>query len=142
MIPLLQLTVESNMNIPVFDFINSWDHKILQILFGMVFGLFIQQVILSVPKFKLTASIDKVGTWLASFSYTLYLVHVPLMYLFQKLGAQRAEMLDAKSLGWFILYLVGGLLGSYIIYFGFERNTSKVKRFLYNRIDKKTIYVC
>jgi peptidoglycan/LPS O-acetylase OafA/YrhL len=72
---------------------------------------------------------------LAEFSFTLYVLHVPLIHLLQHLGRNwfGGEKLDPSSTADFAVYfaILGIVLAlSYLSYLVFERNTYRVRRIL------------
>jgi peptidoglycan/LPS O-acetylase OafA/YrhL len=78
--------------------------------------------------------IGTLGKWLSEFSFTLYVLHVPLIYLLQYVGRTwfGREMLDPAKPADFALYfgMLAFLMGtSYLSYLLFERNTYRVRRF-------------
>ena len=106
-----------------------------------------QDLICSLPIVVLLATMNKpignstvlrrvgtLGKWLSEFSFTLYVLHVPLIHLLQYVGRTwfGREMLDPARPADFALYfgLLAFLMGtSYLSYLLFERNTYRVRRF-------------
>lgn len=103
---------------------------IIIILFGASFSIFIKTVIGIVPKSKALIFLNDSGTKLATFSYTLYLTHAPLLKLLRHLGAPKSESVNLLSMSLYILWLAVGLLVAYALYYLFERNTPQFKRYL------------
>ncbi|MDB5790101.1 MAG: hypothetical protein JWQ80_125, partial [Massilia sp.] len=74
------------------------------------------------------------GKWLSEFSFTLYVLHVPVIDLMQHIGLTRfgRTKLDPGSAADFATY-VGMLailmVSAYLSYLVFERNTYRVRRF-------------
>jgi peptidoglycan/LPS O-acetylase OafA/YrhL len=78
--------------------------------------------------------IGAVGKWLSEFSFTLYVLHVPVIFLFEHIGRSHfgRDKLDPTSAADFAIYF--GALAilmalSYLSYLLFERNTYRVRRF-------------
>lgn len=74
------------------------------------------------------------GKWLSEFSFTLYVLHVPVIDLVQHIGRTQfgRDKLDPGSAADFALYfgMLGILMASaYLSYLVFERNTYRVRRF-------------
>jgi peptidoglycan/LPS O-acetylase OafA/YrhL len=72
---------------------------------------------------------------LSEFSFTLYVLHVPVIQLLQHVGRTwfGREKLDPSSAADFAVYfaILGILLAaSYLCYLLFERNTYRVRRFV------------
>jgi peptidoglycan/LPS O-acetylase OafA/YrhL len=78
--------------------------------------------------------VGALGKWLSEFSFTLYVLHVPLIFLLQYVGRTwfGRKMLDPAVPADFALYfgMLAFLMGaSYLSYLLFERNTYRVRRF-------------
>lgn len=108
--------------------------NIITLLFGLSFAILVQQLIQTKPSSKFLISLNKAGTKLAAFSYTLYLTHVPVLRLLQGLGFPKSRMISAESCLLYVAELAIGLIVAYAIYWVFERNTSRVKSYIKARI--------
>lgn len=133
-ITMLELNFEGNFSLDISRWLPTTNRKALSILFAFFAAVFLNNVILFKPKRKIWLDVNKAGTLLAAFSYTLYLVHVPLMRLFIWLGAKRATSLDSVSIAIYLGLLLCGLAGSYLIYLLFEKQTGRVKKYLRNHL--------
>ncbi|MET0982202.1 MAG: acyltransferase [Telluria sp.] len=72
--------------------------------------------------------------WLSEFSFTLYVLHVPMIDLMQHIGATQLgrHKLDPGSAADFAIYfgmLAILMVSAYLSYLVFERNTYRVRRF-------------
>ena len=112
---------------------------ILEIIFCSVFCIFMVQSIQNIPSTRFSKKLNRIGTRLAAFSYTLYLTHIPVRDILVRLGAPKSQELTISSVGLYILWLSIALSIAYCIYWIFERNTSKVKIFIKSRITHKNI---
>lgn len=84
---------------------------------------------------SLVASLfDRVGFQLAGFSYTLYLVHYPVMVLWRHFGLIRAPAVTAQAIAIYGALILFSMLMSYMFYYLFERNTYLVKRWIRARL--------
>lgn len=128
-IVLLQLTSDSvSVSIDKWHFINR---PFLEIVFSIFCSLFIQQIVLIKPTHKIPILLDKWGTKLAVFSYTLYLVHrILFLVLFKYFFTQNCGYFNLKYILLYVLFLGIILIVSYMIYYLFERNTATVKKYL------------
>jgi peptidoglycan/LPS O-acetylase OafA/YrhL len=106
-----------------------------------------QDLICSLPVVLLLAAMNKpignsvflqrvgaFGKWLSEFSFTLYVLHVPMIDLLQHIGRTHfgRQKLDPSNPADFAIYfIVLGILmaASYLSYLVFERNTYRVRRF-------------
>lgn len=104
--------------------------NILYILLSTAFAVFLQQLILRFPKRKLTIKINDMGAFLASFSYTLYLTHYPILGLFKNLGFEKYNTITLKSLVVYSVSLIFCLFIAYVIYLPFEKRTDYYKKLI------------
>jgi peptidoglycan/LPS O-acetylase OafA/YrhL len=106
------------------------------LLFSLAFLVFLSstQVTLD-PASVLAARLGTVGKFFAEFSFTLYVLHVPLIKLMQHIGMELAgsyRLSPAEPAAFAIYFgmLATILLLSYTSYLFFESQTPKVRRFL------------
>ena len=134
------LVLAVSVGVSVYYRINGVNDDILPESFG-------QDLICTLPVVVLLAAMNKpigpsaflqrVGTfgkWLSEFSFTLYVLHVPVIELMQHIGRTQfgREELDPTSAADFATYfaMLAILMGtSYLSYLLFERNTYRVRRF-------------
>jgi peptidoglycan/LPS O-acetylase OafA/YrhL len=128
-IALLQLTGESrSIQIGFLRYLPSRD--VIQLFFALFMSIMIQQLLLFMPRRKFAVKIDKAGTYLAKFSYTLYLTHYPLLGLLNYWGFPKSEQVNATSVGFYLLQMLICLVAAYVLYLGFEKHTVVVKRYI------------
>lgn len=120
-------TLEQTFNIEV----------IAELCLGLSMCVIVQQVILRKPKGKLMLFVNKMGTKLADFSYTLYLTHLPIVYLLIHFGFPKSKSINAVSVGYYIAAIVIVIVCAYAIYFVFERRTKYVKDILKRKMSPK-----
>lgn len=73
----------------------------------------------------------RAGTFLAGFSYSMYLVHLPLEQILLSTGLlRRHNTLNAASLAGYSGMAVAILIASWLFYWCFERQTPRVRRWL------------
>lgn len=87
------------------------------------------------PAARLLRVLGRLGKWLSEFSFTLYVLHVPVIDLLQHLGRTELgrEQLDPARPEDFALYfamLAIILASAWLSYLLFERNTYRVRRFV------------
>jgi peptidoglycan/LPS O-acetylase OafA/YrhL len=125
----LQLSSGSrSINPSVIDSILNRD--VLQILFALFFSLSMIQIINIVPQKSTFIWIDKMGTKLALFSYTLYLTHSVFIRLFEYVGFPKSKSINITSVSFFFLQIIICLISAYLIYLLFERHTDVVKKWI------------
>lgn len=101
--------------------------NVARITLSLSVALLIQQIILIEPKRAFTRKTDKLGTALASFSYTLYLTHFPVLNMLSYFGLGRANTFDTYSIAIFLFKTLSCLIVSVILYLMFERHTTVIK---------------
>ncbi|MEJ7804534.1 MAG: hypothetical protein WKG03_01240, partial [Telluria sp.] len=77
------------------------------------------------------------GNMFASFSFTLYVIHVPLLVLlnnFWSPSGGRLSPYDIGSLGLYVIILVGILVVSYVFHLPFEAQTHRLRGFLKRKL--------
>lgn len=139
LIGILQLTTDSvSVHIDVFDHLNR---RMIEIVLSLCCCLFIQQIVMLKPGTRFSMGLNNLGTRLAAFSYTLYLVHrIVFLVLFRYWFTRDCGTVDLRSILLYILFVAIVMFVSYIIYIGFERNTDAVKRFIRKRFfSPKTV---
>jgi peptidoglycan/LPS O-acetylase OafA/YrhL len=128
-IALLQVTAESrSMQIGFLSYLPS--RNVIRLIFALFMSIMIQQLLLFEPKNKLAIKIDRAGTHLAKFSYTLYLTHYPLMALLTYFGFPKSEQVNIVSVGFYLLQILICLTVAYMLYLCFEKHTFAVKQYI------------
>jgi peptidoglycan/LPS O-acetylase OafA/YrhL len=128
-IALLQVTAESrSIQIGFLSYLPS--RNVIRLIFALFMTIMIQQLLLFEPKSKLAIKIDRAGTHLAKFSYTLYLTHYPLMGLLTYFGFPQSEQVNIVSVGFYLLQILICFTVAYILYLLFEKHTLAVKRYI------------
>ena len=134
------LLLAAAVGVSVYYRVNGVNDDILPESFG-------QDLICTLPVVVLLAAMNKpvgpsvflqrvgrFGKWLSEFSFTLYVLHVPVIDLLQHIGRTQfgREKLDPASAADFAIYfaMLAILMGTgYLSYLLFERNTYRVRRF-------------
>lgn len=136
----MQATSGSQHPTPWLKYLPTDNRTAIEIWFSIFTCIFIKQIILFEPRFKISRFIEKSGTKLAAFSYTLYLTHIPILRFMQQLGLpSRADRVDLSSVSIFLMSITIALLSAYCIYWGFEKRTAVVKLYIKRRICKHKI---
>lgn len=102
--------------------------EVATVLLGLGMALVLPYLIQLRPRTKLATGINDFGTKLAAFSYTLYLTHYPLLYVWEHYLPERHASIDFPSCGLYLLRIASCLLFAWLLYLPFERNTSWVRR--------------
>lgn len=111
--------------------------EIIEIVLAMFCCLFIRQLCMFPPKRQIAVKINKTGTYLAKFSYTLYLTHMVILQLLIYLGMPQSADINIRTLVLYIIELAIALIAAYAIYWVSERRTHEVKRFILSFIFNK-----
>jgi peptidoglycan/LPS O-acetylase OafA/YrhL len=96
-------------------------------------GLLIASICRIQPTSKLMITVEKAGTILAAFSYTLYLTHYPILNLWEHFVPERSPSFTAVSFAIFIAKICSCLLVGWLLYLPFEANTSRVRAWIRER---------
>lgn len=83
------------------------------------------------PSIPLLSKVDWLGTRLASFSYTLYLTHYPVLLLWGHYHPARTNRIDVASLAILSALLAVCLLIAWLMYWLFEVQTTRVRHWLF-----------
>lgn len=105
-------------------------YEMAQFSFCAGFALIVQQLILMPSKGQRLRVIEAFGTKPAAFSYTLYLVHNPVLQLLRWGGLERANHFSLESIIRFSGSVALCLVAAIILYSLFERHTALVRRSL------------
>lgn len=121
------LSASDSLTVPALGFMNA---EMATIVLAAGIAIFIQQIILVVPRREGTRRLEAAGTRLAEFSYTLYLTHYPIVMGLSALGFGQAPELGAGTLMTMGAKIMLCLLVAWILYLLFERHTHRVRRWL------------
>lgn len=108
------------------------DRDALLVISGFALSIFVSQIVNIKPCKTFFVTLDKVLSSLSKFSYSLFLIHYPVLMLICHFVGKQSNI-NASTL----IYMVGcmGLciLVSYLFYLLIERNCGKVKIFLISK---------
>ncbi len=125
---LLQLT--SGSHSISFGNLSMVDKNIVIVFAALTTSLFIHSLTQFIPVNTFSIKMDYAGSKLSKFSYSLYLTHYPLMYLFCYYGLKEGDSLNMKSVSLYVCAVGFALLIGYLIYLASEKHTSVVKKLL------------
>lgn len=133
---VLQLTYGSrSFNFSFLSYFPSRD--VQELVFGLIVALFIRQLVTIKPTTSKMLKIEHVGTKLAAFSYTLYLVHRCFERLAIYIGFPKSPSINLASVVSFVIVLLIAIVGSYLMYLCLEMHTSKVKKMIKDRLKER-----
>ncbi|MCB1276979.1 acyltransferase [Prosthecobacter sp.] len=110
----------------------------MPLLFAFGVGLVLQQLLLWKTGNRVANRIDNVGSIAAASSYSLYLIHYPILLLLVGLGWRRSAEISVNSMGVFAALLLGNLFFAWLFFLGFESNTKSVRNFVRRRLVTST----
>lgn len=106
-------------------------YVVILYVFTIAFSLLLKQVIQFKPLSPFTKKIENTGRRLSSFTYTLYLMHIPFIFILEKIGfIQRMTSISWKFLFYWIVSTLICLVCCCLAYLLFEKHTYKVKQFI------------
>ena len=89
------------------------------------------------PRARPWQILEKAGGMPAAFSYTLYLTHFSLGQLWEYEFPGRSKALDFRSLSTFFLEICFCMVAAWMLYFLFERNTGRIRKWAVNCLRGK-----
>jgi len=130
---MMQLTsASSEVDLDSFHWMNR---SFVVIVFSIGLGLLVAASAHAHSNSAIIKRSGRVAGLLAAFSYTLYLVHIPIIILLMHYGLLvRYDHLGLASLGTFLATGTLIIAVAFIIYCIFERQTPKIRQFLYRRL--------
>ena len=93
-------------------------------------GLLIASICRIQPASQLMVRVDKLGTTIAAFSYTLYLTHYPILGLWEHFMPERSPAFTMISFLIFLAKIGSCLLVGWLLYLPFEAKTPVVRAWL------------
>ena len=105
-----------------------------QVIVAMGSLLFVACVIQMRPATRALAGFERMGGRLAAFSYTLYLTHLPVLYLIGGSSQRMPPVVDGASVGRALWWVVQACVAAWVMYALFESRTLAVRRWLRARL--------
>jgi len=105
-------------------------YAIVEVFLSFSFALFISFSSSCTPVSRFSLHFENLGTKLASFSYTLYLIHYPLFYFLSDfLYPVKFESITYVSIFNFLIVVLSAMAFSLFVYYFFERNTQAFRNY-------------
>jgi peptidoglycan/LPS O-acetylase OafA/YrhL len=128
-VALVEITTASrSVNLRFADLLPT--HPVAQLWLASCASLTIRRIITFTPSSSLAFRLNRLGSRLAAFSYTLYLTHYPLLMLCQHLGMGKHSSMTPFSVSYFMIIVSFNVLVAFLIYSLFEKHTDKCKGYL------------
>lgn len=102
------------------------------ISYAVVIGLSVQHA----PKSSQAVWIEKTMSKLSKFSYSLYLVHLPIVMMMVYLGVERLPYVNLFSLSLYVGGILICMISAWLIYVLIENPSNKLKVKILNKIEK------
>lgn len=116
------------------------DYRVMEVFVSIAICVFIQQIILFAPKNRLAVKINSAFSYLADFSYTLYLTHrITLLLIFGFLYDKGKAEFTPVTVMQHISIIVICLIVSWLIYLISEKHTKTVKNIIKKRMGSTQI---
>lgn len=126
----MQLTsVSETVNIRM-QFMAYFPDDLFVLIFGTGLTLFVASICNRKPSSQTAQQFEFLGSKLAAFSYTLYLIHYPILALWSHSWPGKYAVMDFNSLGIFFARIIVCLLVAIIFFVLFESHTLSVRRWL------------
>jgi len=93
-------------------------------------GILIASICRQQPSSDLWIKLDRFGTSMAAFSYTLYLTHYPILGLWEHFIPQRSPNFNLLSFVIFVAKICSCLLVGWLLYLPFEAKTPSVRAWM------------
>ncbi len=113
----------------------SWLDQAATLTLGAGTLLLVASICRSVPASPTGARIERLGTTLAAFSYTLYLTHMPILRVFASTSARLPELVTWYALFRLTWWAAACLAVAWVMYVLFEKQTPRVRRWLRAHFD-------
>lgn len=106
------------------------DRHIATLIESAGIGLLIASICRIEPTSQVMLRVDKLGTTLAAFSYTLYLTHYPILGLWEHFMPERSPVFSIISFVIFVAKICSCLLVGWLLYLPFEAKTPVVRAWM------------
>ena len=106
---------------------------VLELIMAGSVGVILNQLIRLTPRSTLAKRLDQLGSRMASFSYTLYLVHYPVLAVTAFYWLPRSDRISMKSVGSLLVGCTISVCVALVFFYLFERNTSRLRHWVRDR---------
>lgn len=118
--------------------LTSWSaytpsNSVATLILATGIALILPYVSRKTPPEGVMAKIERVGTTLATSSYTLYLTHYPVLYLWDHFMPYTYPAITLESIAIYVIRILSCMLFAWLLYLPFERQTHRIRQFFANR---------
>lgn len=114
-------------DVSMFSFVNL---DVLNFIEAFFIAILLSHITKINPKRNISIKLDKIGSKLSVFSYSLYLSHYPLIKIMLWLGFPRSTVVDLSSVSFLILVILLCVGLGYVFYLLFEKPTGIFRKWL------------
>ena len=105
------------------------------LMLGFGISLLLPSLVAARPRGPFLIIVHDLGAKIAASSYTLYLIHYPVLYLIEYYHPSRYSTFSLESFGWYGGRIVATLFVAFLFYVPFEKRTATVRRWARARIE-------
>lgn len=107
---------------------------VIEMIAGVLGAITIAGLVNMTPKKSFTIKLNRLGSHLAIFSYSLYLTHYQVIRVMRAIGIPQYDTISAYTIIAFVCEVAACVLFAYCFYLLTEKQTDKVKRFLKSHV--------
>lgn len=108
--------------------------EVMEVLAGFFGAVVVGGLVNYHPRRRFACCINNAGTFLASFSYSLYLTHYQVIRLMRTIGIEQYDYIGIKTIAIFVCEVVACMLFAYLFYSITEKQTNSIKNYIKSRI--------
>ena len=108
--------------------------EVLEVLAGFSGAVVVGGLVNYRPRRRFACRINNAGTFLASFSYSLYLTHYQVIRIMRTVGIEQYNYISIKTIAIFVCEVVACMLFAYLFYSITEKQTNSINNYIKSRI--------
>lgn len=135
---LSQLTSDS-ISFEKYGFLNLINNDFILVIFAVFTAFFIRELILFQSNNTFSIILNWIGLKCAPFSFSLYLIHYPILFLIPYFGFIKMNTFNFTTLLVFLAVLVILMSVSYLFYICFEKQSDRIKIWLKNKLKFQSL---
>lgn len=115
-------------------FILNIPTEVFEVMVGLFGAIVIGGLVQYTPKGRIANCINNMGTFLASFSYSLYLTHYQVIRLMRTIGLEQYDYISIKTIAIYICEVLVCMLFAYLFYCLTEKQTNRIKNYVKSHV--------
>lgn len=108
--------------------------EVFEVMTGLFGAIVIGGLVQYTPKGRIANCINNMGTFLASFSYSLYLTHYQVIRLMRTIGLEQYDYISIKTIAIYICEVLVCMLFAYLFYCLTEKQTNRIKNYVKSHV--------